>query len=107
MSEQYIHLPHQQYREYLTKYVNGLAEYLLADEIECFTRDFMKKAPKMKPMSHEIQNELICHRFKMTLSGRERILREIARVDIILDGDLRASVKTLIDELQRSRSSRH
>lgn len=92
----YTHLPPAELRQYLTSYREQLIAYLHEGKIEAFAtpvfrRNVVQYVPKIDLLRYELP---------LPNSAQIRILKEIHRIDILLDGRLSISLKNMINQLQ-------
>ena len=94
MKMTYTHLPPKELRERLTTYRNELLNYLHDEKIEAFTTSLRREQVVIAYKSPP--DNLLRYCVPMTNSAKLRLLKEINRIDMLLEGRLTGQVSNML-----------
>lgn len=98
MNITYTHLPPQELRERLTTYRGELLNYLHDEKIEAFTTSLRREQVVIAYKSPA--DNLLRYSVPMTNSAKLRLLKEISRIDMILEGRLTGQVTNMLEAVK-------
>lgn len=94
----YNHLPSHELREHLTTYRNELLNYIKEQKIEAFTTSFRREQCVVSYKSPP--DNILRYSVPMNNSARMRLLKEVQRVDLLLDGKLSGQVANMVASIR-------